>query len=241
MRGPESGGGRGGDYCLEAQHDPEVAALLDFIEAYTRIQEIMAWLVEAGAGADPAVRGLRRARLQNLMMHLGLDPESPDAFNKLENIKHDLANRTPHPKPRVEIPDEAFFESRIKELIKEQDRFGNPEPPGYAPQGGTSIVDIAQFGHTDWNTVQSRRGAGHPVSEWIRGVASIMADPIAYHAEFAGLGIDSIHKTPDHILITDEWSVQNGRHRSLAARSLGEAFVAEAGMARWVQVNVEPF
>ena len=240
MRGPESGG-RGGDYSAEAQHDPEVAILLDFLEAYTKIQEIMAWLVEASAGADPAVRGLRRARMQRLMQNLGLDPESPDGFSTLEQRKHDLTDRTRHPQPRLEVPEAGFFESRIKELIRDQDTFGNPEPIGYAPQDRTSIVDIAQFGHTDWRTVQSRRGAGHPVGQYIRGVASIMADPIAYHAEFAGLGIGSTYKTPDHILITDDWSIQNGRHRSLAARSLGEAFVAEAGMARWVQVAVEPF
>jgi hypothetical protein len=235
MRSPEGFSGEVVD--VEVGKDPEVNALLEFLGAYTKIQEIMAWLVEAGAEADFTVKAVRRAYLQQLIQQLGLDPESPDAFTQLEQMKTGLSDRTMHPKPRVDVPDADFFKSRIKKIVSDQDLFGSPSTYGYATEGIADVVGIAQFGHTDWRSVQSRNG--RDISEWIHGVANIMADPVAYHAEFAGLGISSMHSTPDHLAISEDWAIQNGRHRSLAVRSLGEEYVLEAGMSQWIQVDVE--
>ncbi|MCA9337834.1 hypothetical protein KC951_03940, partial [Candidatus Saccharibacteria bacterium] len=86
----------------------------------------MSWLVEASANADFTIKALRRVHLQELMQQLGLDPEKPDAFAQLEDMKAGLADRTTHPKPRIEVPELGFFKSRIKELIAEQEKHGNP-------------------------------------------------------------------------------------------------------------------
>ena len=219
-------------YC-----DPEVDDLLEFLGVYGKIQEIMSWLVEASANADFTIKALRRVHLQELMQQLGLDPEKPDAFAQLEDMKAGLADRTTHPKPRIEVPELGFFKSRIKELIAEQEKHGNPLAFSDAVEGQADLVGVAQYGHTDWANVQSRTGGKH-VSEWIHGLATIMADPVAYHAEFAGLGIDAGRMNADHLAIAEDWSVQNGRHRSLATRSLGEEYVLEAGMAQWIPVTV---
>ena len=81
-----------GEYGSEIRHDPEVTELLSFLETYNKIQEIMAWLVEASAGADPTVTAVRRAQLYRLMQQLGLDPENGAAFKQLENIKLGLTD-----------------------------------------------------------------------------------------------------------------------------------------------------
>ncbi|MDB5175251.1 MAG: hypothetical protein JWM81_109 [Candidatus Saccharibacteria bacterium] len=237
MAGPESFSG--GDNGPEVRHDPEVAELLEFLEAYKQIQALMAWLAEAGPGANPMLRGVRRGQMHSLMLHIGLDPESPESFHQLEGIKVDLSSRTLRPQPRFEVPEVGFFATRIKEITSEQERFGAPYASGYAYNGSADLVDVARLGHTDWRRVQSRSGRGADVSSWIHGVATIMADPIAYNAQFAGLSIDAAHAAPDHLMISDDWSIQNGRHRALAVRSLGEDFVAESGMAQWVPVSVE--
>lgn len=235
MGSPE---GFSGGNTAEARRDPEVDSLLEFLGVYGKIQEIMTWLVEASANADFTVKAIRRAHLQKLMQQLGLDPKSPDAFTQLEDIKAGLSDRTLHPKPRIEVPEVGFFKSRIKQIITEQQRYGHPTAFDDAVDGGADLVGVARYGHTDWENVKTRTDR-KDISEWIHGVARIMADPVAYQAEFAGLGIDAGRKSADHLDIAGDWSIRNGRHRSLAVRSLGDDYVLEAGMAQWVPVTVE--
>jgi hypothetical protein len=235
MRGPE--GFNGGNPSAEARHDPEVEELLEFLGAYKKIQEILSWLAEASAGSDPIIKGVRRGHMHRLMQQLGLDPESPVAFTQLEEIKLGLSDRTVHPKPRIEVPEAGYFRSRIKEIISDREKFGAPFAR-LAIDGDADIVAVAQYGHTDWANVKSRTGS-MDTAAWVRGVAMIMADPVAYQAEFAGLGIDPSHKTADHLAINETWIIQNGRHRSLAAVSLGEEYLHEAGMAQWIPVKIE--
>lgn len=226
----------GGDYP-ETRRDPEVDELLEFLSDYKKIQGIMAWLIEASPGADPVVTAVRRGQLHGLMQKLGLDPESPDALVQLQEMSTELSDRTLHPKPVVDVPEASYFKSRIKEIVREHERFGAPPAIGCALEERADIVGVAQFGHTNWANVHSRVGGQD--SEWIHGIAKIMADPVAYQAGFAGLGIGTGYKAMDHLQVAEDWSIQNGRHRSLAARSLGEGYVQEAGMAQWVKVAVE--
>lgn len=229
----------GGDFGTEVRRDPEVTELLEFLSIYKEIQEIISWLIEASANSSFTSRAIRRARLRTLIQKLGLDPESPDAFTQLENLKAGLSDRTLHPKPRIEVPGAGFFKSRIKELIREQGRYGNPTPFDDAVNGNADLVDLAQYGHSDWTAVHTRTDS-KDTSEWTRDIAIIMADPIAYQAIFAGLSIDAGRKTAaDHLYIASDWAIQNGRHRSLALRCLGGEYVLEAGMAQWVPVTVE--
>lgn len=235
MRGPE--GFSGGHSSAEARHDPEVEELLEFLGAYKKIQEILSWLVEASAGSDPIIKGVRRAHMHQLIQQLGLDPESPDAFTQLEEMKLAFSDRTLHPRPRIEVPEAGYFRSRIKEIISDRGRFGT-SPVDPTADGVADIVAVAQYGHTDWVNVKSRTDS-MDAAEWVRGVAMIMADPVAYQAEFAGLGVDVSHKTADYLAISENWAIQNGRHRSLAAVSLGEEYLLEAGMTQWIPVKIE--
>lgn len=235
MSRPENFGG----YDTESVVDPELAAVAEFLEIYNKIMALLAWLAEVGAGADPVLRGVRGGQMQQLLQRLGIDPESPSAIAELDSIKYDITSRVRHPQPRIDIPEAAFFNERIEALITEQETQGPPPAYHYATQDVADIVDVAQYGHTDWSNVLSRRGSDHNVSEWIRGIATIMADPIAYQTEFGGLGIDLVRQAPDPLTIEPDWAIWNGRHRSLAVRSLGGSFVLDAGMRNWVAVNVE--
>ena len=222
----------------EAMRDAEVGALLEFLSIYKKIQEIATWLFEASADADLTIKARRRADLQRLILQLGLDPESPDAYAQLEAMRAGLLDRSLHPIPMIEVPEVGFFKSRIKELVAEQRKNNDSLSYSYAPEEQADLADIAQYGHTNWAEVQSRTG-GSDVSAWIHGVAKIMADPVAYQAQFAGLGLSTGRQTADHLEISEDWSILNGRHRSLAARSLGEKYVHEAGMSQWIPVKVQ--
>src|SRR5579871_6139661 len=95
-----------GGGSTESYQDPEVIALLQFLETYDKIQEIQAWLVEASASV-PMLKATRRARLQKLMQQLGIDtsdPDDPGGYKQLASLKAEMSDRSLHPRPRVEIP-----------------------------------------------------------------------------------------------------------------------------------------
>jgi len=222
------------DPVPEAGRDPEVEELLEFLDIYRKIQELLAWLIEASANSDTVIVGIRRARLSDLMQQLGLDPENPQRLTELEEINNELFNRIRRPQPRVDMPEEDFFASRIKEIVAER----APQHLEYVSDINVNLVQFAEHGHTDWGTIASRTGA-ISLAAYTRGLAQIMADPIAYHAEFGGLGIDQSRRAPDHLAVNLEWVIANGRHRALAIRSLGPEYVAESDMSQWVPVIIE--
>lgn len=224
----------------DVKYDPELRETLDFLATYQKIQGIMAWLAESGPASDPLVKVIRRTHLHRLIGQLGLDPEDPASFSKLEDIRLGLIDRTKHPKPRVDVPDVGFFKQRIEEIIEDYEESGPPLAYIDAENGIANLRNVAEYGHTDWRSVRSRAGESKDVSAWIHGVARVMADPIAYQATFAGMRIDTVHQAPDHLTLDEDWTVLNGRHRSLAARSLGVDFIEAAGMSQWVKVAIEP-
>lgn len=232
MRG--EGFSESADSGLETRYDPEVEELLELLGIYQKIQEILAWLIEAGPGFDPVIVAIKRASLHGLMQQLGLEPEDPQALVKLEEIKNGLLDRMDHPQPRVDVPGVSFFASRIKEIVAE----GRLQYTEYIRGDEVNLAQLAEHGHTDWHEITSRTGRAS-LAAYTHGLARIMADPIAYQAEFGGLGIDPSLQTADHLEVNREWSIQNGRHRSLATRSLGPEYVAEAGMAQWIPVVIE--
>lgn len=225
---------RMGGYA-ETRHDPEVTDMLDFLEVYGRIQALLSWLVESGASA-PMLKVAKRAQLQRLLQQLGIDTDDaddPGGYKQLAGIKAGMADRSLHPKPRVEIPGVGYFAGRIAEIKADYQRFGAPRNPGQPFGDSVSPLDLIEYGHTDWDEVQARTG---DLPSEIRRIACVMADPLAYHSWVH----EAQGRPADHITIDEDWLVQNGRHRSLALVCLGEDFICESGIDRWVQVAVEP-
>jgi hypothetical protein len=107
-----------------------------------------------------------------------------------------------------------------------------------AVQGATDLVDLARFGHTDWSEVKTRT-ADRSTAQWIHGVAGVMADPVAYQVWFAGGTRGGVYENKDPLIVREDWEIQNGRHRSLAAVSLGEPYLLESGVPQWIPVGVE--
>ena len=220
---------------IETSTDPEVSELLEFLDLYNEAQRLLGRIVEAGPGVDPFTVGVWRGKLQRVMQQLGLDPDDPDSFNKLEMIKVELDNRALHPQPRLDVPEVGFFSARIKDIIAEYEQLGAPDAPDWAQDTVATLGDVANYSYTQWREVESRKGAGHDVAEYIHGVARVMTDPLAYRVIFK----DIPHHSIDRPTITTDWAVMNGRHRSLAARSLGQSFIDEARMNTWIKVDVK--
>lgn len=229
----------GGDRQSERINDPEVAELLEFLEVYNEIQRLLTWLVEASPGAEPSTVSDRRAHLQALLKDIGLDPDNlEESFMQLEEMENELSDRALHPKPRIDVPEAGYFESQISRIMYSHEISDGSINYGLAIATQEDIAGIIRYGHTDWRTVRSR-SSDLSDAEWVHGIARIMADPVAYQIKFTGLHIDGMKESEDPIRVTQDWDIQNGRHRSLAALSLGEDYIHESGMRNWVPVEVD--
>jgi hypothetical protein len=214
----------------------ETIAMLELIEIIETAERVINWLVESGPGADPAVRAMQRARLNSLYAQLGIDPDDPNAMHTLLQFRREIDHRANHPQPHVDIPEVSFFEEKITQL--RSDQMGNlpiERGPQISTESMIDLADIALFGYTNWNDVQSRTSA-RTDGEYIHGIAMIMSDPIAYHKTFLSREIVGM----DSPAVDTRWRIQNGRHRSLAARCLGVGFVLDSGMHTWIPVTIEP-
>lgn len=210
----------------------ESLEIFEMLDTIKQIEAVISWLVESGPGTNPLVRSMKRARLHSLYQQLGIDPDDPQALTKVLELSREVNDRVLHPQPQTDIPEIAFFEERIPQIIGENK--GNQGPVIFE-NDSVDLMDVVLFGHTDWDKVRSRT-MRRTDGEYMHGVATVMADPIAYHGTFlsreiAGRDIPAIDKY---------WGVQNGRHRSLAAKCLGPDFVRESGMNNWVEVSIEP-
>lgn len=211
---------------------PELVRFREFLGIVDNINEISAWLVEAAAGADPLVRGVKQAHLARLFQQLGIDPDTDSAYRQFWEMKHAFKERAIRPRPLVDVPGPDFFTSRIKEIIGASEATTTPLTHA---MGRVTLEEVAVYGHTDWRAV-GPRGTSN-IGEYIHGVATVMSDPVAYHLNFARADFGLAHAN-DHMVVKEDWKIFNGRHRSLAARALGKEYLTEAGMSQWIDVKV---
>ncbi len=224
--GYPSGGGTE-TYASESAEIFEVLNILNEIEA------IISWLVEVGPSANPLARSVKRARLAYYYEQLGIDPSDPNAIQTVLRLRNDANSRARKPRPVINVPDVAYFDEHIARIRSER-----PIAPPYMLNVGEvpSLDQVSRYVRTDWNQVNSRASVKTD-GEYMHGVATVMADPIAYHGVF-------LSRRPagsDGMEIDTQWMVGNGRHRSLAVKCLGPDYIYESGMSDWVKVNVAEY
>jgi hypothetical protein len=204
---------------IEGHHylaPPELILLQDI----QKIDVLLGWLFERSAECDPLLIGIKRGRLLQLLETLGFSGES--AVSDFYAMKQDFYARGIKPEPRIKIPDETWFSARIEDISDEQ-------PPRYLNIVYPTAYDVATYAHTDWGSVASRDGRT-ALARYTRDLATIICDPVAY-----SLNIDP--RRDGIIRLNTDASIENGRHRALAMRSLGPDRVEQSGMGGWVEVE----
>lgn len=215
------------------QH-PDVMKLRQFMSTYSTIGRLQFWLYTEGESAHPVLRSDREGHLNSLLLELGIEPDAGATWRQLGEMHYAIEERQLHPVPTVEVPEAGFFTARIKEIVQRPD-----EPEPFAPRaiGRVSLEEVAMYGYTDWGRVDPRGGRGITIGEYVHDIAQIMADPVSYQLHFARADLGLEHAN-DHMEVKDDLMIFNGRHRSLAAVSLGAEYIAEANMGQWIQVGV---
>jgi hypothetical protein len=203
---------------IEVTSSPTPPELI-LLKSIQKIDALLGWLIECSAGYNSLLVGIKRGYLYQLLETLGFSGES--AVSDFYAMKQDFYTRGRRPEPNIEIPDEAWFSARIEDISDEQ-------PLRYLNIVYPTAYDVATYAHTDWDGVASRDGRT-TLARYTRGLATIICDPVAYSLNIDP-GRDGV------IRLNTDASIENGRHRALAMRSLGPARVEQSGMSSWVEV-----
>lgn len=213
---------------IETNESPQ-EQLEKFLATYAEIMKILTWLIEASQNFPPLAKAIKRQKLANLLASLGLDADDPDAILLLQECYNDTMARARNPQPALDIPSVEYFESRIGTITRNRSTANEDAPFMYRP----TLSDIAEYGWTNWASVQSRNPSLVSTPQYIRDVAKLIADPTAYTLTF--------RRHDDDMEVTPTWEVANGRHRSLAAAVLGPNVLREAGVDSWVRILEVPY
>ncbi|MBI2310514.1 hypothetical protein HYU90_01630 [Candidatus Collierbacteria bacterium] len=109
------------EQARERQYDQERAKALISPERRAEIIEeiayLLAWLIEAGPGADPDITKQRRARLKSALASLGIDHDKPQWGILYGDIVWKIAQGRQFPDKPAGYPEFAIFSAKVQELI----------------------------------------------------------------------------------------------------------------------------
>ena len=201
-----------------------------FLKTYNEIMKTIGWLVEASQNFSTLVVAVKRQRLAGLYASLGLNHNNPADRELLQGWYSDIMARQRNPQPGIGIPSVETFAHRIALITEMRSTSTRATYTPYRPV----VSEIARFAWTDWRRVESRNPDHISTPAYIRDVARIIADPVAYELTFGA-------HTNDTLEITPSWEVANGRHRSLAVACLGASAVRDGGLDSWVTIGMVPY
>lgn len=193
--------------------------ILESLNVLNEIDVLLAKLVEKGGELTLAAKAAIRARIQQHLASLGLDNlEQLTEFSQF--IHRSVNERRKQPKTPSHFPGEVEFSRSLRRVLTETQRSHLP-----SVWQGLTASEVAAFGQSNWRRLDGR---GKSLGEYQYGLAMAMCDELLYTLQI---------KHDDPIKISDGWRVDNGRHRTLALRTLGENFVESAGLNNWVRVE----
>lgn len=200
---------------LQRERDP----LLEARETITKIDILIAKLVEQG-DLSLTIKQSLRAQIGALLASLGLSDTS-QLIDFSRTLYQQVSDRLVNPQTPSGYPDRDEFARSLKRVL------GEPKPRNL-PHVWTGILasEVARFGQVDWSSIQGRGGVS--VLEYHYNLGKVLCDELVYAMVF---------KAGDEIKIQDNWQIENGRHRTLVLRTLGEYFIRSVGLDDWVKVE----
>ena len=184
------------------------------------IEQILADLIEKGGDWDSAKKQNARQQLHAHFQELGIQYfDGPKGLLSIYERVHKSYHSFPAPAGYPE-PDE-FAESCAKVRNK------SVESRPVAPENPVA-TDVARYAWAEWPEVRGRGGA--TIENYLYNLGVMMSYPHVYEAVFGDT---------DVMEVDGSWMVTNGRHRSLALKTLGSDYVAKSGMNSWIKVERE--
>lgn len=199
------------------ERDPDAEAQKHLNE----IDRLLARLIETGGDLPGNIKKTIRRQIQAHLATLGL--QSLEDFAGLAAIQQRLYERRSNIPTPPGYPDKEYFKQRLTALHQAE---GHEDLPGIPSR--PLATDVAQNGQGDWSQLKGRNSK--TVVDYLYDLGKVLSNEFAYTAVF---------DSTDPIEVGDQWRVENGRHRTLTLRVLGETYIEEKGMNRWVAVRRE--
>ena len=193
--------------------DPDVEAK----EKLEQLWRVLARLIEQGGDLPAQTKKLLRMQIQSILADLNI--KSLEDYKGLSELQERLQIKSRLPEPKG-YPSKEDFEHHLWEVYNTQGHERSPRLPKIV-----QASDVATNGKSDWSQLTSR-GVKSGV-DYLYDLGKVLASELAYTAVF---------DQTDLLAVGSDWKIENGRHRALALRSLGSAYVSKMGMDRWVEV-----
>ena len=143
-----------------------------------------------------------RQRVQEIFRLLGVTGYTDPRYRE---ILMRLYNPTAYLKTPKEYPTFPEFQAKLESWIA-----NGKKPPESDCTTAPGVLSVAKFARLDVTKIDKR--SGQTLEEYLYELGKVMIDPYTYRYIF--------HDDP--IIIRDDWSVANGRHRVAVIKSLPE-------------------
>ncbi len=204
-------------YRLERGKDPEAEAEIHLQEVFTLLAHLIEKTGDLPAQTKSNIRSLIKAHLN------ALGVESLEDYKKLAEIYSRLDERRRTLPVPEDYPEKEDFVSVLSDLYA---KGKEPVPPGV--MDNVLASEIAAYGQCDWSEVKGRGGKN--TADYLYDLGKVMSSEAAYGVAFG---------ERDPIQVGKGWKIENGRHRALTLRVLGNHYVGQKGMDKWIVVKKE--
>ncbi|EKD86749.1 MAG: hypothetical protein ACD_37C00159G0002 [uncultured bacterium] len=196
--------------------------LVELQEVFNKIDLLLAELVEKGPAINPTHKKHLRAQLQALVTSLGVkDLEELTEFRQSFVAK--LNERRQNPKAPYYPSKEEFEKNFMETLTQNKPQSWYPNPEHFA-----TASEVAKYGYFNWNELKGRNG--QTLIDYTYNLGKVLCDELVYK---------SIFLSEEKIKVSDDWHIEDGRHRALALIVLGRNYVEKRGVDNWVKVEFE--
>lgn len=110
------------------------------------------------------------------------------------------------------------------------------QEPSFPAEDFPALTDVVRHGRTDWRSLTED---GVLPIDYIYLLGKYMANRRAYEDLFSSGSPLLPSGSYDEITIENNWTVRNGVFRTLALKGLGEQFINDQGMDKWIVVRLE--
>lgn len=184
----------------------------------SRLDYLLAKLIETGAELDPYHRAQIRSYIKQLFWSLGIKDMSAE---KLLEVRQRLnAKQEYYPTP-PKYPSKSDFQKKLLKIVMSEQASNLPEIPDEI-----KASDLAINAQYDWLTIQGR-GVEYTL-DYLYDLGKLMMVKGAYQALFPD---------EDNIIVGDSWRIENGPQRALVIKTLGPKFIRDQGIDDWINVD----
>ena len=199
------------------------------VEILNEIELLLGKLIEQGGEWDAQKKKAVRQRIAGLLSQLGIEnytefKDLAQIYGAVERVKQDLGRGSDLLPSGFPTREEFMEQSRVA-LDEVRDLYETLN------HGQARSFDVSGLIREAWFNPYgfSGRGGGQSLGDHLYGLGIVMSRRILYEEIFRS----------DKLRVATNWRVDNGRHRALTLKTLGQDYIDRVGLSEWIEVLLE--